>query len=168
MAHRALVVVASTRAAAGVYPDRSGPVLVAGLRDLGLEVDGPAVVADGTAVAAALGDAVAARYALVLTSGGTGLSSTDTTPEATLAIADRTVPGIAEAIRARGLSSGVPTALLSRGVAVLAGETLLVNVAGSTGAARDALAVLAPVLLHALDQVRGADHTAADPGDRDA
>lgn len=154
---RALVVCISTRAAAGVYEDSSGPVLTAGLADLGLEVDGPVVVPDGPPVEAALRDAVG-RYDLVLTSGGTGLSPTDRTPEATRLVLDREAPGLAEAIRAYGVAHGVPSAVLSRGVAGLAGATLIVNLAGSTGAARDGLSVLAPLLPHLLDQVTGGDH----------
>lgn len=163
---RALVIVVSTRAAAGVYPDRSGPVLRDGLAALGLDVDEPVVVPDGPAVEAALRSAVAEGFALVLTSGGTGLTPTDGTPEATRAVVDREVPGIADAIRRRGADQGVASAVLSRGTAGLAGRTLVVNVAGSTGAARDALHVLGPVLSHALDQVVGSDHAPTDPGDR--
>ena len=155
---RALVVTCSNRAAAGVYPDASGPVLVQGLAALGFEVDGPVVVPDGEPVEAALRDAVAAGYHVVLTTGGTGLSPTDRTPEMTRLVVDREVPGLAEALRARGASAGVPTAVLSRGVAGLAGRTLVVNVPGSTGGARDALDVLGPVLAHAVDQVAGGDH----------
>jgi molybdenum cofactor synthesis domain-containing protein len=141
-----------------VYPDRSGPVLVEGLAALGFEVDGPLVVADGDPVEVALRDAVAAGYDLVLTTGGTGLSPTDRTPEMTRRVVDREVPGLAEALRAHGTAGGVPTAVLSRGTAGLAGRTLVVNAPGSTGGARDALAVLGPVLAHAVDQVGGGDH----------
>ena len=89
---------------------------------------------------------------MVVTTGGTGLTPDDLTPEATRAVIDREVPGIAEAIRAYGAAHGVPTAVLSRGLAGLAGSTLIVNLAGSTGAVRDGLAVLGPVLAHPLDQ----------------
>lgn len=163
---RALVLVVSTRAAAGVYPDRSGPVLRDGLAALGLDVGDPVVVPDGPAVEAALRAAVAEGVALVVTAGGTGLTPTDRTPEATRAVVEREVPGIAEALRRFGVDGGVASALLSRGTAGVAHRTLIVNVAGSTGAARDAVAVLGPILSHALDQVSGGDHTAADPGDR--
>jgi molybdenum cofactor synthesis domain-containing protein len=155
---RALVVTCSNRAAAGSYPDRSGPVVVAGLVALGFEVDGPVVVPDGEPVESALRAAVAASYDVVLTTGGTGLSPTDRTPEMTRLVVDRDVPGLAEAIRAYGVANGVPAAALSRGVAGTAGRTLVVNVPGSTGGARDALAVLGPVLAHAVDQIGGGDH----------
>ena len=155
------MLVASNRAAAGVYADRGGPVLVAGLRELGFHVDGPQVVPDGEPVADALAAAVAAAYDVVLTTGGTGLTPGDLTPEMTRRVLDRDVPGLAEAIRAHGVANGVPTAALSRGLAGLAGHTLVVNLPGSTGGCRDGLAVLAPVLVHAVEQVGGGDHPAS-------
>lgn len=155
---RAMVITSSTRAAAGTYPDRGGPVLVGGLRELGFDVEGPIVVADGEPFADALRDGVRAGYDVILTTGGTGLSPTDSTPEATRAVLDREVPGLAEAIRSAGVSAGVPTAALSRGLAGLAGPTLVVNLPGSPGGCRDAMAVLAPVLPHAVSQIRGGDH----------
>lgn len=158
---RGLVVVASNRAAAGVYADRGGPVLVQGLRELGFDVDGPQVVPDGEPVARALAAAVAASYDVVLTTGGTGLTPGDLTPEMTRRVIDREVPGLAEAIRAYGVAHGVPAAALSRGLAGLAGHTIVVNLPGSTGGCRDGLAVLSPVLVHAVEQVRGGDHPAS-------
>ena len=159
---RALVVTVSTRAAAGVWDDRSGPVLREGLEAMGLEVDGPLVVADGDPVETALRDAVAAGYDLVATTGGTGLTPTDLTPEMTARVVEREIPGVAEAIRAAGVAKGVPTAVLSRGIAGQAGRTLVVNLPGSTGGVRDALEVLAAVVPHALDQIPGSDHTRAE------
>ncbi len=154
---RARVIVASNRAATGVYDDTSGPLLVAGLRELGCEVDGPRVVPDGEPVAVALGDAIAAGFDVVLTSGGTGISPTDATPEMTRRLLDYEVPGIAEAIRLHSVSK-VPTAVLSRGLAGVANRTLIVNLPGSTGGAKDGLAVLGPILAHAVEQLRGGDH----------
>jgi molybdenum cofactor synthesis domain-containing protein len=155
---RARVIVASNRAAAGVYPDTSGPLLVAGLRDLGCDVEGePIVVPDGEPVAEALRRAIADCVDVVLTSGGTGVTPTDKTPEATRGLLDFEIPGIAEAIRAYSRDR-VPAAALSRGLAGVGGRTLIVNLPGSTGGARDGLAVLGPILRHTVDQLRGGDH----------
>ncbi|MGO4755902.1 molybdenum cofactor biosynthesis protein B [Streptomyces sp. 2MCAF27] len=164
-AYRALVVTASNRAAAGVYADKGGPLLVDGLAALGLAVDGPRVVPDGDPVEAALREAVAASYDVVVTTGGTGISPTDHTPEATRRVLDYEIPGIAEAVRAEALAK-VPTAALSRGLAGVAGTTLIVNLPGSTGGVRDGLAVLGRILVHAVEQLHGGDHPRpADPPD---
>jgi molybdenum cofactor synthesis domain-containing protein len=154
---RARVIVASNRAAAGVYADTSGPLLVAGLQELGCEVDDAVVVPDGPPVEEALRAAVAAGCDVVVTSGGTGISPTDATPEMTRRVLDYEVPGIAEAIRAESRAA-VPTAALSRGLSGVAGRTLIVNLPGSRGGARDGLAVLGRIVTHAVDQLRGGDH----------
>lgn len=162
---RALVITASTRAAAGTYPDRSGPVLAHGLRQWGLDVDGPVVAPDGEPVGAALAHAVLTGYELVLTTGGTGLSPADQTPEVTAPQLITQLPGISEALRADGVRRGVPTAMLSRGVAGIAGShTVVINLPGSVGDCRDALVVLEPVVRHAIDQLRGHSHDEADQG----
>jgi len=155
MSRTAVVIIASTRAAAAVYPDRTGPVIRSWLVERGFAVTGPLVRADGSEFGAVLRDAIGAD--LVITSGGTGISPTDTTPEETAAVLDVRIPGLAAAIRAEG-SDKVPTAMLSRGLAGVAGHTLVVNLPGSTGGVRDGLTVLDRVLDHALDQIRGGDH----------
>ncbi|WP_030144264.1 molybdenum cofactor biosynthesis protein B [Glycomyces sp. NRRL B-16210] len=154
----ALIVVASNRAADGVYEDTSGPVLVQGFAAAGFGVAGPVVVHDGGEVEQALRDAVDDGFDLVVTTGGTGLTSLDLTPEMTRRVIDREVPGISEAIRAAGLAK-TPFAALSRGTAGVAGTTLIVNIAGSKGAAQDALTVLtAEFLTHAVSQLKDGDH----------
>ncbi|KAA2262944.1 molybdenum cofactor biosynthesis protein MoaB [Solihabitans fulvus] len=159
--HRtARVVTASNRAAAGVYEDRGGPVIVEWLRAMGYEAPDAVVVPDGDPVADALRAAVADAVDVVITTGGTGINPTDRTPEATKAVLDYEVPGLADAVRAAGLPS-VPTSMLSRGLAGVAGRTLVVNLPGSVGGVRDGLGVLADVLDHAVDQVRGGDHKPA-------
>lgn len=151
------VVVASNRAAAGVYADTSGPLIAEWLRELGCQVADPVVVPDGEPVGQAIRAAVAAGAEVVITSGGTGVSPTDRTPEVTRELLDYQVPGIAEAIRAYGAPK-VPTAILSRGLAGVVGRTLVVNLPGSRGGAQDGMAVLASILAHTVDQLRGDDH----------
>jgi molybdenum cofactor synthesis domain-containing protein len=155
---RAVVVTASNRASAGVYEDRSGQALAAGLRELGFEVEGPHVRPDDVAeLTAVLRAAVASGADVVVTTGGTGLSPTDVTPEATRPVIEREAPGLAEAVRRYGEPT-VPTSVLSRGIAGTAGRTLLVNLPGSTGGVKDGLAVLGPLLPHVVSQLRGGDH----------
>jgi molybdenum cofactor synthesis domain-containing protein len=158
----AVVLSVSNRAAAGVYDDTTGPRIVSALQAWGFDPVKREVVPDGAPVEAALRDSVAAGASVVITTGGTGINPHDETPEMTMRVLDKEICGIAEAIRAYGTDRGIATASLSRGVAGIAGSTLVVNVPGSVGGVKDALAVLGPILPHAVDQLRGGDHTKAE------
>ncbi|MFM9920984.1 bifunctional molybdenum cofactor biosynthesis protein MoaC/MoaB [Lacisediminihabitans sp. H27-G8] len=149
----AAVVVASTAGAAGTREDTTGPVISTWLAEHGFAVDAVTVVADAD-IASELSRVVASAPAVIITTGGTGLSPTDRTPEATIALLDRELPGVAEAIRARGLAA-TPTAALSRAVAGTANGTVIVNLPGSTGGVRDGLAVLDGLLEHLVAQIAG-------------
>ncbi|TFB57219.1 bifunctional molybdenum cofactor biosynthesis protein MoaC/MoaB [Cryobacterium tagatosivorans] len=158
----ARVIVASTQGAAGLREDTTGPVIAAWLGELGYDTTAPLVVADAD-IADALATAVREQPAVIITTGGTGVSRTDETPEATAAVLDRELPGIAEALRRRGAET-TPSAALSRGLAGTAGRTVVINLPGSTGGVRDGLAVLADLLDHLVDQVSGSGlHEASAP-----
>jgi molybdenum cofactor synthesis domain-containing protein len=152
------VITASNRAASGIYADKSGQLLAELLAEAGCEqVDGPKVVPDGEPVEAALREGVRDGYDVIVTTGGTGLTPQDLTPEMTRRVIEREIPGIAEAVRQANREK-VPTSILSRGLAGQAGTTLIVNLPGSSGGVRDGMAILAPILRHAVDQMRGGDH----------
>lgn len=154
----AAVITVSTRAFAGQYEDRSGPLIVAALRDLGFTVAEPVVVPDGEPVAEALRAQIARGRAVVITTGGTGINPTDATPEMTRPLLDKDLPQIPAALARYGQDHGIATSILSRGLAGVAGRTLVVNLPGSSGGARDGMAVLAEVLPHAVQQLHGGDH----------
>ncbi len=155
---RARVIVASDRAAAGTYEDRSGPLLAEGLLGMGFEVDKVVVVPDGHPVAAAVHSAVATGCVLVVTTGGTGIGPRDLTPDVVAPLFDRDLPHLAAAIVAQGIANAVPTASLSRGIAGTIRRTLVVCLPGSTGGVKDGLDVLREVAPHAVAQLAGGDH----------
>lgn len=147
----------SSRAAAGVYTDEGGPAVAEVLRDVGFEVDEPTVVPDGRSVVADALVALCARADVVVTTGGTGLHPKDETPEATLDVVEREVPGIAELMRATSFAV-TPMAALSRAVAGVRGDTLVVNLPGSPKGAVENLEAVVAVLRHAVEQLAGGDH----------
>ena len=161
---RAHVITVSDGAFHGSRADASGSALIRILQANHFDVSGPVVVPDGEPVEAALRSALADGYDVVVTTGGTGLTPGDLTPEMTRRVLDREIPGIAEALRAAGAAAGVPSAILSRGAAGVAGRTLIVNLPGSTGGVRDGMAVLESVLGHAISQINGGDHARPDSG----
>jgi molybdenum cofactor synthesis domain-containing protein len=154
---RATVITVSDRSYAGVRPDTSGPLLATLLADLGFAVAPVVLVPDEASAVASAVRAAVADADLVVTTGGTGLSPRDVTPEAVGPLLERLVPGLAEALRLDNREA-IPTSVLSRGVAGTIDRTLVVTLPGSIGGVRDGVAVLAPVVGHALAQLRGGDH----------
>lgn len=158
MSRSAVVVTASNRASKGVYHDTSGEILFAGLTDLGYEVSPVIIVEDNIdQIQNALKNALSKKIDLIVTTGGTGISPTDVTPEATLPLIEKLIPGISEAMRAYSREK-VPTADLSRGVAGVTGKSLIINLPGSPGAVRDGLEIIQRLASHIFDQLAGKDH----------
>ncbi|CAN5388244.1 hypothetical protein BH10ACT6_BH10ACT6_11860 [soil metagenome] len=153
---RAVVIVSSTGTANGSRTDTTGPVLTAWLTANGFTPD-PVVITPDAAIAAAIEAAVATNPAVLLTTGGTGIHPQDRTPEATRAVLDQELPGVAEAIRTAGRAV-TPTAALSRATAGIAGGTIVVNLPGSPGGVRDGLTVLDGLLPHLIEQLAGGGH----------
>lgn len=153
----AAVIVSSTRAAAGIYADRTGPVIVDWLRSRGFQTDDALVVPDGPEVTAALEHAISARTTVVITTGGTGIGPGDMTADAAARLITADLPGFHEELRRRGALS-TPFALMSRGVAGIVGGSFVVTLPGSTGGVRDGLGLLGEVLDHVLEQLAGHEH----------
>lgn len=154
----AQVITVSTRGSQGLRADTSGEILLTALTELGIMCSPTVIIPDGPEVSTEILRAVKSGHSLVVTTGGTGISPTDRTPEFTRSVIDREVPGIAEAIRAFGRGNGIATAALSRGIAGQLDNSLVINVPGSPGGARDAAAVLGEIVIHALEQIVGSDH----------
>ena len=155
----AVVITASNRASAGVYADTSGEILAAGLTKLGYELKDPIVIPDNVSqIQAAIELSLAGKVDLIVTTGGTGVSPHDVTPEATAPLIKKLLPGIPEAFRAYSRDR-VPTTDLSRGLAGVTGSSLIINLPGSPGGVKDGLVIIERLAGHIHDQIAGLDHT---------
>ena len=155
---KAAIITASARASAGIYEDKSGEILKSGLITLGYEVSDVVIVADDVKqISDAISAALSAHVDLIVTTGGTGISPTDVTPEATAPLIEKLLPGIPEALRAYSREK-VPTADLSRGLAGTSATSLIINLPGSPGAVRDGLVIIERLAGHIHEQLRGKDH----------
>jgi molybdenum cofactor synthesis domain-containing protein len=156
---RAAVITASNRAFNGVYDDTSGQILLEGLKALGYQIDGVQVLPDEKEqITSALKSAITDGIDLVVTTGGTGISPFDVTPEATAPLIEKHMPGILEALRSYSRDK-VPTTDLSRGAAGVTNKTLIINLPGSPGAAKDGLVIIERLASHIHDQLAGHDHS---------
>ena len=155
----AVVITASNRASAGVYADTSGEILASGLTKLGYELKDPIVIPDNISqIQAAIELSLAGKVDLIVTTGGTGVSPHDVTPEATAPLIKKLLPGIPEAFRAYSRDR-VPTTDLSRGLAGVTGSSLIINLPGSPGGVKDGLVIIERLAGHIHDQIAGVDHT---------
>lgn len=154
----AAIITASNRASQGIYEDKSGDILEQGLIELGFSIESKVIVADNVAlISAEISKAIALKIDLIVTTGGTGISPTDVTPEATSPLLQKILPGIGEALRAYSRDK-VPTSDLSRGLAGTADHSLIINLPGSPGGVRDGLVIIGRLAPHAISQLAGGDH----------
>lgn len=156
---KAAIITASNRASAGVYEDTSGEVLKDGLEEQGYEVSSLVVIPDDREkIASEISHALSQKIDLIVTTGGTGISPTDVTPDATAPLIEKFLPGIPEAMRAYSREK-VPTADLSRAVAGVTGKSLIINLPGSPGGVRDGLVIISRLAPHVFEQLAGKDHS---------